>query len=180
MSLQGESSRQSKFIADGMLGKLARWLRLLGYDVEYCKDLSDEKLVELAKNSCRVLLTKDFELYRRAKFAGVEVLMLRGANLEEDLAQLAAIGLIKIEVDFENTRCPVCNHPLKAISREEFLKITSLSIPSDNDRFWICSHCGKLYWIGKHWKSIKARLLKARRLARHESTKSLEVEFSYY
>ena len=60
-----------KFLADGMLGKLARWLRMLGQDVIYSVQFSDNELLELAKAECRVLLTKDLELYKRAIGTGL-------------------------------------------------------------------------------------------------------------
>ena len=80
-----------------MLGKLSRWLRLLGYDVLYFHDIADDELLRKAKESNRVLLTKDFTLYRRAVINDVEAIMLRGKCLEEDLALLAALNLIKLE-----------------------------------------------------------------------------------
>ena len=63
-----------KFLADSMLGKLARWLRMLGHDVTYNIQLNDNELLELAKKENRVLLTKDLELYKRAAAKGIDAL----------------------------------------------------------------------------------------------------------
>ncbi|RLF06705.1 MAG: hypothetical protein DRJ60_04065 [Thermoprotei archaeon] len=155
---------QAKFIADGMLGKIARWLRLMGYDVEYSKDISDNHLIDRARSSNRVLLTKDFELYRRARLKGVQAVYLRGSCLEEDLAQLARLNYITLKVDLKRTRCPLCNGSLREIGRFEAAKYVSPEIVEVHERFWICSKCGKVYWIGKHWISIQERLHEARKL----------------
>jgi len=155
-----------KFIADGMLGKLTRWLRLLGYDVKYLKDCQDPKLIEIAKNEKRILLTKDLELYKRSKILNIQAVLLRGSCLEEDLAQLAKSGYIKLEVNFQSTRCPLCNAPLKIVNRTEVKNNIPAKILQSHDKFWICSNCGKIYWIGSHWNSISLKLLKAKQLNR--------------
>ncbi|MEJ2242600.1 MAG: DUF5615 family PIN-like protein [Candidatus Bathyarchaeota archaeon] len=65
-----------KFITDGMLGKITRWLRMLGHDVNYFRSTDDKKLVELAKKEKRVLLTRDRELVKRAKGLGAEAVLV--------------------------------------------------------------------------------------------------------
>ncbi|MCS7366243.1 MAG: Mut7-C RNAse domain-containing protein [archaeon GB-1867-035] len=165
MNLQEESSSQKSFIADGMLGKLSRWLRLLGYDVLYFHDIADDELLRKAKESNRVLLTKDFTLYRRAVINDVEAIMLRGKCLEEDLALLAALNLIKLEFNRELTRCPLCNCKLKIIkNKDEIKNIIPPNILEKYDFFWVCNGCGKVYWLGSHWNSINKSLLKAKSL----------------
>ena len=78
-----------KFIADGMLGKLTRWLRILGYDVKYSNKLDDAKLIVASKKERRVLLTRDLELYKQAIAKGIDAFYLEGETGEEKLAELA-------------------------------------------------------------------------------------------
>ena len=88
-----------KFIADGMLGKLTRWLRMLGQDVEYSNNMEDTDLLAAAKNENRILLTRDFELYQRALGKGVDAFYLEGSTGEEKLAELAKRYGIPLEID---------------------------------------------------------------------------------
>ena len=76
-----------KFLADGMLGKLTRWLRMLGHDVTYDVQLNDNDLLELAKKENRVLLTKDLELYQRAVAKGMDALYFEGKSESERLGR---------------------------------------------------------------------------------------------
>jgi uncharacterized protein with PIN domain len=78
-----------KFVADGMLGSLSRWLRMMGQDVEYSTLLDDDKLLALAKEEGRVLLTKDLELYKRANAKRIDVFYVEGKNEADRLAALA-------------------------------------------------------------------------------------------
>lgn len=153
------------FIADGMLGKLSRWLRLLGYDVIYSHDAGDDELLGEAKATGRILLTKDLNLYKRARVNGVEAVMLRGKNLEEDLAYLASLKLINLTFNEKLTRCPLCNSKLNATrSKRELEDIIPKNVLERYNFFWICSECGKVYWLGSHWQSINRTLMKARLL----------------
>ncbi|MEM2914677.1 MAG: DUF5615 family PIN-like protein, partial [Candidatus Bathyarchaeia archaeon] len=78
-----------KFLADGMLGKLTRWLRLLGCDIEYFHDADDEKLLKISTEENRVLLTRDYQLYRRASTHGVATFYVNGHTEVERLAELS-------------------------------------------------------------------------------------------
>lgn len=167
MNLQGELSSQKSFIANGMLGKLSRWLRLLGYDVLYFHDIEDDELLERAKRSNRILLTKDFTLYKRALMSNIEAVMLRGKDLEEDLALLASLNLINLEFNENSTRCPLCNAKLRVTRDKDEVKNTvPLNILEKYCFFWICDGCGKVYWLGSHWNSINKSLLKAKLLTK--------------
>ena len=69
-----------KFVADGMLGKLSRWLRMLGHDVKYSTELNDAELELLAKTENRVLLTKDLELYKHAVSKNIDASYVEGST----------------------------------------------------------------------------------------------------
>ena len=78
-----------KFLADSMLGKLVRWLRMLGQDVTYNVKLNDNELLKLANKENRVLLTKDLELYKRAVAKDIDASFVRGKSESERLAEIA-------------------------------------------------------------------------------------------
>ena len=108
-----------KFLADGMLGKLTRWLRMLGQDVLYSVQFDDSELLELAKNEERVLLTKDFELYKRAISRGIDAYYVEGKTESERLAEVAKRYGLSLVIDMDKSHCPVCNTKLKQTPKEQ-------------------------------------------------------------
>lgn len=156
-----------KFIADGMVGRLARWLRLIGNDVEYSRDLTDEELIRNAIAEARILLTSDVELYRRAIADGAEAYLVKGRTEAERLARISKRFGIDLNVDTANSRCPTCNAPIRPVEKDQVKgKVPSSTFEVFNE-FWECtnSKCGKIYWQGSHWKKIGEHLSRAERLA---------------
>jgi len=151
-----------RFITDGMLGKLTRWLRMLGHDVNYFRSADDEKLVEMAKSEKRVLLTRDLELYQRAVSRGVEAVLVEATDESEKLADLARRFGFMLEIDLSVSRCPKCNSRIKAVSKEAVVdQIPEATSVYYND-FWRCMVCGQVYWRGAHWKRICETLEEAK------------------
>ncbi len=102
-----------RFVADAMLGTLAKWLRILGYDTLFDASLNDHQLVRLARAENRVLLTRDRELARRR---GLHALLVAGEHLDDQVRQV--LTDLSLAPDHAFSRCPVCNQPLEAIDRE--------------------------------------------------------------
>jgi len=151
-----------KFIADGMLGKLTRWLRMLGQDVKYSKSLYDEQLIKTAKTENRILLTRDLKLYQRARKRGVDTALIEGATKAEKLAGLARRFNFKLEIDVAVSRCPKCNTLIRSVSKDEVVDRIPEATSTFYDDFWECSGCGQVYWRGSHWMRIEKTLKKAR------------------
>jgi uncharacterized protein len=147
-----------KFLADGMLGKLARWLRMLGHDVVYSVELNDSELLELAKKDGRVLLTRDLELYKRAIGRGLDAYYVEGTVESERLAEVAKRYSLTLEVDMEKSHCPVCNTKLNATPKEQLSGELKKNTYTYYDKFWKCPNCGQVYWQGAHWKQISTTL----------------------
>lgn len=150
-----------RFVADGMLGKLARWLRMLGQDVEYFKQLNDSELLKVARVENRILLTRDFELYQRAAIKGIDAYYLEGKTEPEKLAELATRFRIQLRVDMERSRCPVCNTKIEPVSKEQLAGKIETNTFAFYDAFWKCPKCGKVYWEGAHWTKIGDTIEKA-------------------
>ncbi|MEM3619692.1 MAG: Mut7-C RNAse domain-containing protein [Nitrososphaerota archaeon] len=145
-------NRGQRFLVDAMLGNIVSWLRILGYDSEYW-DGDDGKLVQKALEEDRIILTKDRELYVYSMRCGVQAVLIDGDNTAQILGALNRKNKISLEFDPEYTRCPACNHLLqrnKGVFRDE----------------WICSNCGKRYWMGRHWKNITRILEEAKKIGR--------------
>lgn len=153
-----------KFLCDQMLGTLARWLRLLGYDTLFSKgETSDEDLLELAKKEKRVLITRDKLLSHFARKEGLRLVKINSSNLEEQLFEV--MEELKIELDKELflTRCSLCNGRIRKLSEEEKEKAYNQKLIPEGahlstNEFWLCERCGKYYWIGSHWKKIEEKI----------------------
>lgn len=159
-----------RFIADGMVGRLARWLRLIGNDVEYSKDSTDNELIRRAVTEGRTLLTSDIELYRRAVANGADAFLVKGRTEAERLARIAERFKIGLNVDAANSRCPTCNSTIRPIGKEQVRSRVPPSTSRIFNEFWECtnSKCRKIYWQGSHWKKINEHLSRAERLVRTE------------
>lgn len=150
-----------KFLADGMLGKLARWLRMLGQDVKYSVQFSDNELLELAKTDGRVLLTKDFELHKRAISRGLDSFYVEGKTESDRLAEVAKRYGLMLTVDMDKSLCPICNTKLQAASKEKLRDELEKNTYTYYDKFWKCPNCGQVYWLGAHWKHMNDVLIQA-------------------
>jgi uncharacterized protein with PIN domain len=147
-----------KFVVDGMLGKLARWLRMMGHDVEYSNSLDDSELLTIAKKEQRILLTRDFELYQHAVAKEVDAFYVQGQTEEQRLAELAKRFGISLEIDMATSRCPKCNTQVKPVSKEEVASRVEKSTFEHYIDFWECPKCGQVYWQGAHWTRIRETL----------------------
>jgi len=154
-----------RFVADGMLGGLARWLRMLGYDTEYDSKMDDNTLLNHSQRDGTILLTRDQELHDRARKKSLSSVLILGKTEEDSLAQLGKSLGISLEIDMAATRCPKCGSPLREESKDD----ASDSVPPASlklyDRFWKCTatNCGKTYWVGSHWKNIRQTLENTRK-----------------
>ena len=147
-----------KFVADSMLGKLCRWLRMIGQDVKYSTQFTDSELLMLAKVEARVLLTRDFELYKRAITRSLASFYLEGKTESEQLAQLGGRYNLALEVDMDKSHCPICNTKLVATPKEQLFSMIEKNTYTYYENFWRCSNCGQIYWQGAHWKQINNTL----------------------
>jgi uncharacterized protein len=150
-----------KFLADGMLGGLARWLRMMGNDVLYSTELSDNELLSLSKAEGRVLLTRDFELYKRAISRGLETFYVEGKRESDRLAEVTQRYGLSLDIDMDKSHCPLCNTPIKPASKEELKDKLQPNTYQYYNQFWHCPNCGQIYWQGAHWKQISKTITQA-------------------
>jgi len=144
-----------RFAADGMLGRLARWLRIAGHDTLCAQDLGvgpegeDEALLRAAEEQGRILLTSDEALHARALRLGLRSVLVTGRSVLDQLLEISMALGRRLDMNFEDSRCPVCNGTLVQADPSE----APPEVRKDRE-FWKCSSCGKVYWEGKHWRSI--------------------------
>ncbi len=145
--------KELRFLADGMLGTLAKWLRILGYDTAYDAQLDDNELVRLARAEGRILLTRDTGFLRRK---GLRCLFVDGQTLDEQVQQVAeAFGL---QTDHPFSRCPVCNALLQEVPKYEAWGQVPPYVFQTQDTFSLCPLCNRFYWRGTHWQRMEEQL----------------------
>jgi uncharacterized protein with PIN domain len=142
-----------RFVADVMLGRLARWLRALGYDTLYFRDAPDRRLLAVALAEGRRLLTRDVALARRARDAG---LLVRAEKLDAQIEEVAqACGLASRR---PLSRCLECNGLLAASPPAAVRgRVPPYTLATQRE-FWTCGGCGRVYWAGTHVEGIQRRL----------------------
>ena len=141
-----------RFAADEMLGSLARWLRIMGFDTLYCRDLSDDQIIEAVKREGRILLTRDYELAQR--FPGTS-LLVESDDLDHQLRQVSARFALLPDEDL--ARCTVCNGELNRVSPDDVKGDVPAGVQERNKEFFRCTRCFKVYWKGTHWQNIRKR-----------------------
>lgn len=143
-----------RFAADAMLGRLARWLRALGYDVAYDSALDDGALVRLAFEERRTLLTRDRRLCEEWRIRGCVVVdARRPAGQLREVAE--RFGLDR---DWQRrlfTRCMVCNTPLENVAEEAVEHALPGGPHAPEGPFAWCPACGRIYWEGQHTRRMR-------------------------
>ncbi len=135
-----------RFLADTMLGRLATWLRILGYDVEYSRG-EDAAMIERARETGRILLTRDTGIVRRRHLP--PHLLVRSDHVSEQLRQVIQTFHLA-PADPSARRCPRCNVLVEPRTKAEVFGRVPEFVWSHQDAFWGCPTCGRLYWAGTH------------------------------
>ena len=145
-----DQSHATRLIADVMLGRLAKWLRLLGYDTRYDNSAADTALLRIAQAEERVLLTRDRSLARQR---GVRAIWIESQELQAQIRQVrAAIGP---PPNGSLTRCAVCNARLEAIDTVDVEARVPPYVFQTQEEFYHCPHCERIYWAATHVERMR-------------------------
>ena len=142
-----------KLLCDHMLGSLAKWLRIFGFDTLYPDaTTNDDEVLQIARAEKRLLISRDKELIIRGKKVKLDVLEIQTTNLNEQLAQV----LTHLQIDCTQvlTRCTLCNNPLISVEKKTIKTHVPLKVFETRDQFWYCSVCNKYYWMGTHYENM--------------------------
>jgi len=135
------------FAVDAMLGRLAKALRMLGYDTHYDSDVSDSDLKLLAVREGRIVLTRDREIAETG--LPLRVLLVESDHPDEQLRQV--VGALSLDVRSSLfTRCLVCNTLVEDAPRDEVEGRVPPYVLSTQERFARCPGCGRIYWAATH------------------------------
>jgi len=143
------------FVVDCMLGKLARWLRALGFDVRYSSKAGDDELLNIARREGRTLLTRDTRLLGRAK--AVPVLRITRQKWDEQVIQVLSAFDLKDEVR-AFSRCLECNRMLKPLAKEKAKNLVMPFVLENARAFALCPDCGRVFWKGTHFDDMRSKI----------------------
>jgi uncharacterized protein with PIN domain len=150
------STNKPIFVVDAMLGNLAKKLRVLGYDSKYFSSIEDDKLILIAKNEKRIILTKDEQLTKNAAKQDIVFVLIRGSDESEQIMQInAKIKLDRFVVDTNSSRCIVCNGSLQPVEKYRIIGKIPEGILEREKKFWMCYSCKKIYWEGTHFQKLQ-------------------------
>ena len=140
-----------KFLVDGMLGNLAKKLRLLGYDTKYSAHKSDDELIKITNDENRILITKDEELYKRTKKLGFETIFLTETDELNNFLQIKnKLNIKQFSIKGDTARCTLCNGKLISVNKNQIIEKVPINVAMNEKFFWGCESCSKIYWEGTH------------------------------
>lgn len=150
--LRPEPLRQVRFVLDTHLGRLAGYLRMLGFDTAYENDIDDDRLAEIASEGQRILLTQDRGLLKRN--AITHGYCIRSSNPREKLVEvMRRFDLFRSVVPFH--RCIRCNGLLAGVAKDDIIEELPPRVGEQYADFKRCSGCGQIYWEGTHFERME-------------------------
>jgi len=155
--LRPKPLRDTRFILDVHLGKLARYLRMLGFDAAYERDRDDETIIDLSLEQKRIILTRDIGILKQSRVT--HGYWLRHHQPLEQLQEvLLSLDLLNQLHPF--TRCMDCNGKIQPVARNKISTRVDPDIFNRFEAFWRCCDCRKIYWQGSHYQRMLERIRK--------------------
>jgi uncharacterized protein with PIN domain len=155
---RGEGEGAMKFLADRMLGKLAKMLRMLGYDTIYYRGEDSQQMIQLARQEGRTILTRNTKL--KPKRLEDRIIIVMEDNPSLQLGELVQKGHISFNKEKLFSRCLLCNDLLDEMPREEVEGKVPEFIFHQQKAFFRCPQCQRIYWPGSHQENMQNKLEK--------------------
>jgi uncharacterized protein with PIN domain len=153
--LRPQPLRICRFILDVQLGKLARKLRMLGFDTLYRNDYPDAEIIRAALSEHRIILTRDRVLLKHKEIT--HGYWVRNTAGDRQLAEVIKRFDLKNQIR-PFTRCLLCNKPIEPIAKEKIIKRLPPRTAKYFNTFYYCSACDKLYWPGSHYQRMQEKI----------------------
>ncbi|MDH4067965.1 MAG: Mut7-C RNAse domain-containing protein [Dehalococcoidia bacterium] len=148
-----------KFIADNNVGKLARWLRMIGYDTTLLRQKDDAQMIKIALGENRVILTKDAQFMKRRLVTNGS---LKTVHIDQDDPKLQVQEVVKtLALDYHFrpfSLCLECNEVLVARDKENVKNLVPAHVFETQSRYTQCPACHRVYWPGTHWQAMVKRM----------------------
>jgi len=162
---------EMKFIADSNVGKLAKWLRMVGYDARFFEGSNDSQMITIALASNRIILTRDTQIMRRRVITSgqLKAILIQSDEPERQIRQV--IDALKLDCQFQPfSICLECNQPLVERSREQVKDLVPPYVFQTQNQYMECPACHRIYWRGTHWQAMTKNLRKFIKGAAQENT----------
>ena len=149
---------EPRFVVDLNVGRLAKWLRVMGYDTLFPVAAEDNELVRIALREERIIVTRDTGLTERhvVTTGRLKVELVQRDDLESQLRQV--IRSLNLDSQREFSRCIRCNEPLVNVSREAAKGLVPPYVYETQKEFRECTICRRVYWRGSHWANMRSEL----------------------
>jgi uncharacterized protein with PIN domain len=148
-----------KFIADNNVGKLARWLRLIGYDTLLFKQKDDGQMIKIALSENRVVLTKDTQFMKRRLVTNGKLKTIHIKYDDPKLQVQEVVKTLKLNYHFKPfSLCLECNRALIARDKEEVKNLVPAQVLETQTQYTQCPACHRIYWPGTHWQAMGKKL----------------------
>ena len=148
-----------KFIVDNNVGKLAKWLRIMGYDALLFNEEDDGKMVKVALSQNRVILTKDSQVMKRRLVTSgrLKAIFVQGDDPKAQLRQV--VGDLNLDYQYRPfTICLECNHTMVERSKDEVRELVPPYVFKTHSQYMECPSCRRIYWRGTHWQAMSREL----------------------
>ena len=145
-------------MVDINVGRLAKWLRAMGYDTIFPKENGDNELVRIALRENRVLVTRDagIALSRVVRLGQMSVALIEKDDLRSQLKQL--VQDLELDLSGGFSLCVRCNEPLHSIDKQDVVDLLPPYVLLTQPKFFECPECRRVYWPGTHWANMKSEL----------------------
>ena len=144
-----------KFIVDCMLGKLAKWLKILGFDAVFFSKIEDSELLTLAQKEGRILLTRDNRLIEKAR--SIQTLFIGSEDWNEQVEQVLDVYELWQNIQ-PYSRCIECNVKLRDLPKSRARNLVTPFVFEQADAFAICPSCSRIYWKGTHHEDMEYKI----------------------
>jgi len=144
-----------KLLLTQELGRLAKWLRILGFDTEYTKENNFSKIIVEALKEDRVIITKRKKI---CEHPGIKFIKVSSDSYKKQLKEI--LSFLKNHIKEENifSRCNICNVQIKEIEKEKVKGKVPKYVLATQKKFYFCPKCNKIYWQGSHWQKVEELL----------------------
>lgn len=150
-----------KFIVDNNAGKLAKWLRLMGYDTLFFNGSSDSRMIATALAEGRVILTRDTQIMKRRVVTNGQLKAILITSDEPELQMRQVIATLNLDCQFRPFAiCLECNQPLLERSKQQVKDLVPPYVFQTQDQYMECPACHRIFWRGTHWQAMTRKLNK--------------------
>ena len=150
-----------KFIVDNNVGKLVKWLRLMGYDALFFKGSDDADMITIALAEGRVILTRDTQIIKRRIVASGQLKVILIQDDKPELQMQQVINTLNLDYRFRLfTLCLECNQPLLERSKQQVKDLVPPYVFQTQSQYMECPACHRIYWRGTHWQAMTKKLEK--------------------